>query len=84
MTLTVTDGQGHQSQKSLNVAVASKQLADRINTFATQTTAMLDDIQANAILAAEAADYFQEGVDGAFYEIAFKEHPPVCRCSLPA
>lgn len=70
--MTVTDGQGHQSQKTLTVPVASKELVGRINAVAGQSASLLDSVQANATLAAGAADYFQEGVDGTAFEVAFK------------
>ena len=65
VTLTVTDSQGHQSQKTLTVPVASKELVGRINVAAGQSASLLDNVLANATLAAKAADYFSDGVGAA-------------------
>ena len=72
VTLTVTDSQGNQSQKTLTVSVASSDLVSRINATAGQSESMLDDILANATSSAEAADYFAGDVQAAPNLIAVK------------
>jgi uncharacterized protein YraI len=58
VTLTVTDSSSNQSHKSVVVSIASKNLVDRINAAAGQSSSLLDDVLANVKLAADAADYF--------------------------
>jgi hypothetical protein len=72
VTLTVTDSQGNQSQKTLTVSVASSDLVSRINATAGQSESMLDDILANATSSAVAADYFAGDVQAAPNLIAVK------------
>ena len=70
VTLTVSDAQNNQSQKSLTVSVASKDLVDRINVTASTAEALLDQVLADATSLSDAADYFSTGVQSASDDIA--------------
>jgi len=70
VTLTVSDGQGHQNSSTLSVPVASGTLQDVINELAQETSTYFEQVYTSAGQTASAADYFQGGVDDAESEIA--------------
>ena len=72
IALTVTDSQNNHSQRSRIISVASRDLANRINAAANQSAALLDEVLASATMAADAADYFNEGVEAAATDIVVK------------
>ena len=64
VTLTVSSAQGNSSHSEV-IPIASQQVLDSINSLVQRTTNLLNQVLVEAQQCAEAADYFQEGVDAA-------------------
>jgi len=64
VTLTVTDSQEHQATHTETVSVLSHQILDAINRIAQQAENTIDSMVARAQACANAAEQFQEDVNG--------------------